>query len=164
MLSVASSRAKSVDVRYCGFIHQGRGSPLMGEWLPPNVTASDDSLPVHSATTAMSEDPSAASPSVRPTLGAVTWANGGTDHATTSGTATVASDYVLPITVAATTTYIGRASTGGVVPIAVSTTSASSSSIRPDVGSGIASLTGCLATSKGVPLAPAPSCPTKGGA
>ncbi|XP_066385405.1 endochitinase A-like [Miscanthus floridulus] len=134
----------------------------MGEWLPPNVGAKDDSPPVLSATTMVSRDPSAASPSVRPMSGAVAWATGGIGRATASGTATVASVYVLPITAAATSAYVSGASTSGVAPATVGAISAAGSSIRPIIASGITSVTSCSAISEGVPRAPAPACPAEG--
>ena len=79
----------------------------MGEWLPPNVNAKDDSLLVLSTTAMMSGDPSASSPSVRPLLGAVPWAIGGAGCNTTLGTTTIASSYGSPITTTATSAYIG---------------------------------------------------------
>ena len=57
MLSAASSRVKSVDVGSCGFAHRSRGSSRVGEWLPPEVRARDDSPSVLSATAATSGDP-----------------------------------------------------------------------------------------------------------
>jgi len=95
-------------------------------------------------------------------LGAVTWVTGGADRATTSGSVTVASDYVLPITATTTSACIGGASTGGIMPVAIGAISASGSSVCPDDGSGIASLAGCSATSKGVPSALVPACLAEG--
>lgn len=64
MLSVASSRVKSVDVGSYGFVHQSRGTPCASESLPTDVKGRDDSPLVLSATTVMSRDPSVASPYV----------------------------------------------------------------------------------------------------
>ena len=43
MLSAASSRVKSVDVGSYGFIHQSRGLSRVGEPLPADIRARDDS-------------------------------------------------------------------------------------------------------------------------
>ena len=87
MLSVASSREKSVDVGSCGFVHQSRGLPYRGEWLPPEVRIRDDSPLVLSATTTTSEDPSAVLPFVRTTSTA-----DGVDWAASSDTAMAAAN------------------------------------------------------------------------
>ena len=43
MLSVASSRVKSVDTGSFGFIHRSRGSPHASEPLPTDIRARDKS-------------------------------------------------------------------------------------------------------------------------
>ena len=134
----------------------------MGKWLPLEVKARDDSLPVHSDTAATSGDPSIVSSSIRPMSGTVTRTTGGADRAAPLGTSAVASDCVSPVTAAAISTYVSRTSTGGVVPAAVGATSVSGSSVRPDVGSRITSLASYLASSEGVPSAPASACPIEG--
>ena len=151
MLSAASLRVKGVNVGSYRFVHGSKGSSCAGEWLPPNVRARDDSPSVLSTTATTSGDPSVASPSVRPTSGAVTWATSGMGHATTLCTTTVASSYVPPITATATSACVGGVLTGGVVPTAVGATSVFGSSICPIVGSGIAAIAGCFATSEGIP-------------
>ena len=101
MLSVASSRVKSIDVGSYGLAHRSRGSPHVGESLPTDVRARDGSplapiatdpfcrdvpagtLPSaiegvsgtdadSSPSTTTSEDPLATSPSIRPTPDVIT--------------------------------------------------------------------------------------------
>lgn len=162
MLSVASSRAKSVDVGSCGFIHRSRGSPCVGEWLPLDVMARDDSPLVHSTTAATFGDPSAMSPSVRPTSTVVTWAADGADRVASSSSATATFGYAWLVIVTATSACVGGASTDGVTPTAVGATSVSGSSIRFDVGSRIASVVGCSVISEGTPSSSVLTCPTEG--
>ena len=49
MPSASSSRVKSVDAKSCRFVHQSRGLLHVGESLPTDVRAKDDSSPVLSA-------------------------------------------------------------------------------------------------------------------
>ena len=88
-------------------------------------------------------DPSAASPSVRPTPGAVTWATNGMGRASASGAAAVVPGYDPSITTAATFAYIDGVMTGYVMPAMVGATSM--------VSSGIMVITGCSTTSEGTP-------------
>ena len=82
---------------------------------------------------------------------AIIWATGGAAHAAASGAAIVASSHGLPVTATTKSTYIGGASTGYVTPTTEGATSVEGSSFRPNIGSGIASIAGCSATSEGVP-------------
>ena len=162
MLSVASSSEKSIDVGSCGSIHWSSDSPHVGERLPLDVRAKGDPPLVLSTTTTTPRDPSVVSPSLRPMSGVVTWAAGGADHAASSGTTVAASSYAWLVTVAAASICVEGASTGDVTPTAVGATSVSGRSVCSDVGSGITSVVGCLATSVGVPSASVIVCPPEG--
>ena len=67
------------------------------------------------------------------------------------GAAAVAPGYDPSVTAAATSTGIGRVMTSNAAPTVVGTTSAAGSPIRPTVGSDIAAITSCSATSEGAP-------------
>ena len=82
---------------------------------------------------------------------AVTWAADGTGHTSSSGTATIAPRYDLPITVAAAFACISGVLTGCVMPSMVGTVSAVSSPIRPIVSNGITAIASYSATSEGIP-------------
>ena len=96
-------------------------------------------------------DPSAASPSIQPTPGAITWAVDGTGHSNALGDTAVASGYDPSIMAAATSTCIGGVTTGYAVPTMVGTMSAVGSPIHPAVGSSIMAITSRSATSEGAP-------------
>ena len=132
----------------------------MGELLPTDVRARDDSPLAPSAadpscrdaptetpplamegvsgvdanlspsTTTLGES-LAMSPSIRPMPGVVAWAANGTGHAGASGTAVFTPDYDPSITATATSTYVGRVTTGGVAPTMVSATSTVGSPVTP---------------------------------
>ena len=103
-----------------------------------------------------------ASPSVRPTLGAIAWATDGICRANASGDAAVVPGYDPSITPAITSTCVDRVTTGYVTPAMVGATSMVDSPVRPVVGSGIVAITGCSATSEGTPSMLASTYPTKG--
>ena len=150
MLSAASSRVKSVDDESYRFAHRSRDSSLVAERLPPNIKARSDSPLVLPATTATSEGPSVAFPSVRPVLGAITWADSGIDCTTASGAAMVASGCGPPIAATTTSACVDGDSTGGVMSATADAACVTGSSIHPIAGSGITSIAGYVTTSEGV--------------
>ena len=72
-------------------------------------------------------------------------------HASASGTAAVVLGYYLSITVIATSTGVGRVTTGCTAPTMVGATSVVHSPIHHAVGNGIAVVTGCSATFEDAP-------------
>jgi len=154
MLSAATSRVKSIDAGSYGFVYRSRGLPHMGESLPTNDSARDDfpSVPSAadlSATTMTPGDPSSMSPSIRPTPGTVAWAVDGAGHTGASGATTVVLDRDPSVTTAATSTYVGRVTTGCVAPTTVGAMSTVGSLVHPVIGSGIAAMASCSTTSEG---------------
>jgi hypothetical protein len=69
------------------------------------------------------------------------------------GVATMASGYDPAVVSTITSASVGGTLFGCIVPTAVDAIGVATSSARPDVGSGITSVAGCAATSKGAPLA-----------
>lgn len=104
-----------------------------------------------SPSTMTPEDPSVASPSVRPVPGAVAWATDGMGCANASGNTAVTPGCDPSITAAATSTCIGGFMIGYVVPTTVSATSAVDSLVCLAVGNGIAALTGYSTMFEGNP-------------
>ncbi|XP_066347571.1 uncharacterized protein [Miscanthus floridulus] len=165
--------------------------PHVGKSPPTDVKARDDSPPTPSSaepyrhdvpigtppramegfrstsvdlspSTTMPGTPPAMSPSVRPTPDSITRVADAMGRANTSSITMIAPDCDLPITVTATSTYVGRVMTDCVAPTMVGAMSAEGSSVCPVVGSGITSIAGYLATFEGVPRASTSSCPTEG--
>ena len=152
----------------------------MGELLPTNVRVRDDSPLAQSAagpschdvptgmpplvtegvggvdmnlppSTMTPRDPSAMSPSIRPTPSTIAWAANGMGRADALGDVVVAPDYDPCVTATASSTYVDGVMTGCTTSIAVDATSAVGSPIRPVVGSSITNITGYSVTSKGAP-------------
>ena len=173
MLSMASSRVKSVDVGSSRLTHWSRGSPRVSDPLPTDVRVRDDSPPAPSAanpsrcdvpikmppsvmegasgagtnlspSTTTPGDPSATSPSVRPAPGTVAWAADGTGRANASCNAALTPDYDPYVTATTTSTYVSGVMTGCVM-------SAVDSPVRPAIDSGITAITGCFVTFEGTP-------------
>ena len=61
------------------------------------------------------------------------------------------SDCGLPFAATTTSAYVGGVLTGCVAPTTVGAASAVGSPVRPIINSGIAAITSCTITSKGVP-------------
>jgi len=86
-------------------------------------------------------------------VGIISVAAGGMGRAAASGIATTAPGYDPSIIATITSASIIETSSGCAVPTVVDAMGVADSSARPDVCGGIASITGCVATSKGAPLA-----------
>ena len=89
------------------------------------------------------------SPTIQPTLGAVTWATDGVHRASASGVAAVVLGCDRSDTAAATSTYAGGVTTGCVAPTTVGATSTVGSPVHSVVGSCTTAIAGCSVTSEG---------------
>jgi len=95
-------------------------------------------------------------------LGVVAWTTNGMGRTGALGAAAVAPRYAPSVTAAATSTCIGRVTTGCAAPATVDATRMVGSPIHPTVGSGIAAITSYCTTSKGAPWGPTSARTTKG--
>ena len=142
MPSAPSLRVKIADDGSCGLPHQSRGSFRAGGRLPPDVRTRDNSLPVSSVTTVVSEGPSATTPSVLPRTGVATGAAGGAEPTAASGTTTIASGYDPSVAATITSASVGGTSSGCAAPAVVEAIGEADSSARTNIGSGITSIIG----------------------